>query len=153
MNANERLQRGRGDPFEPRAEAASSDGSRATKSRRSATRPGTTRSPATDRQDQPIANVAPTNAGPAAIPRLPPIPCQPIPRPCSATTREMMDNPVGWYIPEKSPSAPRESARNGTDGLAATATMEVAIPAAQRSSRQPGGRRSARNPNGTAPRP
>src|SRR2546428_13429975 len=96
MNANERLQRGRGERLEPRAGAGSYEGNRAAKSNVSATRPGMTRRPATDRQDQPIANVAPTNAGPAAIPRLPPIPCQPIPRPCAATTREMIDNPVGW---------------------------------------------------------
>src|SRR6266567_1668998 len=65
MNANERLQRGRGDRFEPRAGAGSSKGSGPRRSSRSATRPGMMRRPATDRQDPPIANVAPTNAGPA----------------------------------------------------------------------------------------
>src|SRR5437762_912169 len=34
--------------------------------------------PATRRQDQPIDSATPTKAGPAAIPRLPAIPCQPI---------------------------------------------------------------------------
>src|SRR2546428_230694 len=71
MNANGRLHKGRGERLEPRAGAGRSTGSRATKSRRSATRLGMTRRAATDRQDQPIANMAPTNAGPAAIPRLP----------------------------------------------------------------------------------
>jgi len=61
-----------------------------------ARRAGTARDAATSLHGKPTANAAPTYAGPAAMPRLPPIPCHPIPRPCSTTTREMIDSPVGW---------------------------------------------------------
>src|SRR5207249_9426257 len=97
MNANERLKR----PTCARLVAGTSVeilvGNRAKVSRASATRPGMTRRLATGRHDQPTASAVPTYAGPDAIPRLPPIPCHPIPRPCSATAREVIDRPgCGW---------------------------------------------------------
>src|SRR5256712_10752349 len=121
MSRYGRLAKARRAPPGPAGDFGTPRGRRSTRRRTLAITAGRMSEPATSLHDEPNAMVPPTYAGPAAIPKLPPIPGHPMPRPCSVTVREITDKPAGGYAPEQRPSAPSDTARNGPDGIAAAA--------------------------------